>query len=120
MGSIEDRVAHNESVFREINERIEAGHSPRAADDPIAFRCECAALGCNQLIELTIPAYERVRSDPHRFVVLPGHELAEFEVVLERADGYLVIEKVGEAGREAAAEANPRSMRDDERLAEGE
>lgn len=54
------RIAHNETLFREVNERIEAGQSPVADDELVAFRCECGSLRCNQLVELTVAEYERV------------------------------------------------------------
>jgi hypothetical protein len=40
--------------------------------------------------------------------VLPGHELAEVETVVSKADGYVVVEKRDEAGRLAEA-SDPRS-----------
>jgi len=107
--SFEDRIAHNEAVFREINERIEAGASPRPVDDPVAFRCECARLRCNQLVELTFPEYEAVRADPHRFLLMPGHEIAGVEVVIHTHPNYIVVEKIGEAGRAAARDTHPRT-----------
>jgi hypothetical protein len=108
-GGLEDRIAHNEAVLREINDRIEAGALPRPVDDPVAFRCECGRLRCNLLVEMTIPEYEAVRADPHRFLLVPGHELSEVEVVIERKPGYIVVEKVGEAGEAAARDIPPRS-----------
>ena len=58
----------------------------------------------NRMIELTSTEYERIRGHPRRFIVLPGHELPEIEEVVETADGYVVVEKRGAAGRHAAAE----------------
>jgi hypothetical protein len=106
--SFADRVAHNESIFRSINDRIEAGASPRPVEEPVVFLCECARLRCSDMVELTFPEYEAVRADPHRFVLVAGHELADVEVVVDTKPGYIVVEKVGEAGRAAAREANPR------------
>jgi len=105
----EDRIAHNESIFRSINDRIEAGASPRPVEDPVVFLCECARLRCNDMVELTFPEYEAVRADPHRFVLVPGHELAGVEVVIERKPGHVVVEKRGEAGRAAARDRHPRT-----------
>jgi len=34
-----------------------------------------------------------LRADPARFAVLPGHEVADVERVVERRDGYLVVQK---------------------------
>ena len=73
----------------------------------MAFRCECGRLRCNMLVELTLSAYERVRQDPRRFVLEPGHELPEAEVVVERQPAYIVVEKVGEAGK-VAEDSDPR------------
>jgi hypothetical protein len=105
--SAADRIGHNEAVFRDINERIEAGRWPGEPGEPVAFRCECASLGCNMLVELTIAAYERVRADARQFVLAAGHEIPEVERVVERAADYVVVEKVGEAGR-TAEETDPR------------
>jgi hypothetical protein len=102
-----ERIGHNEAVFRDINERIEAGRWPGEPGEPIAFRCECASLGCNLLIELTLAEYERVRADSRHFVLAAGHEIADVELVVERGAGHVVVEKVGEAGR-AAEETDPR------------
>ena len=101
--SSKDRIGRNEAVFRDVNERIEAGQWPGEPDKPIAFRCECASLGCNMLIELTLAAYQRVRADSRRFVLVPGHELAGVESVVEREAQYVVVEKEAQAGRVAEA-----------------
>src|ERR1700688_2288316 len=101
--SVEDRLGHNEAVFRDVNERIEKGHWPDPRDEPVAFRCECARLGCNMLVELTLRAYEHVRADPRLFVLLPGHEISDVDRVVETHPEYLVVEKTGEAGQVAEA-----------------
>jgi hypothetical protein len=105
--SLDERIAHNESVFRDVNERIEQGRWPGEPAKPVAFRCECARLGCNKLVELTPVEYEHVRADPRHFLLLDGHELPQFEVVVERHGDYVVVEKTGEAGAAAAA-SDPR------------
>jgi hypothetical protein len=97
------RIARNEAIFRDVNERIADGRWPGESDDPVAFRCECGSLACNRLIELALGAYEQVRADPRRFVLLPGHEIAAVEVVVGGGDGYLVVEKIGVAGEVAEA-----------------
>ncbi len=103
-----ERLGANEAVFRQINEGIERGQWPGEEDAPTSFRCECARLGCNELIELSVTDYEQVRANPRRFMVLPGHEQPEAEVVVETHPGYLVVEKVAQAGT-AAEETDPRS-----------
>jgi hypothetical protein len=100
-----ERVARNEALFREFNERVEglAGDSPR-----IELVCECGNLDCLERLELTRTTYEQVRSDPRRFVVAPGHEDTRIERVVARLAGYVVVEKVAEAA-EVAIEHDPRS-----------
>ena len=72
------------------------------------FRCECARLGCAEAVRLTPDAYERVRANPRRFILVTGHEIPDAEFIVERHLDYLVIEKVGEAAS-VAEERDPRS-----------
>jgi hypothetical protein len=103
----EERVARNEALFREFNERVE--DLADAVDlDRTRFVCECGDLDCLERVELTRTAYEEVRSDPRRFVVAPGHENAEVERVVARGEGHFVVEKVEQAAR-VATEHDPRS-----------
>jgi hypothetical protein len=106
--SSDERLGKNEAIFRDVNERIEAGQLPADADQRVAFCCECARLGCNQLIEITIGEYERVRAHPRRFVLAVGHELDGIEKIVETASDHIVIEKIGDAG-EAAQDNDPRA-----------
>ena len=100
------RVAANEAVFRELNEAIERGQWPGEEDRELGFRCECARLGCDQVIEFTVREYEQVRAHPRRFALAPGHEIQEQESVIESRPGYVVVEKRDVAGAEAT---DPRS-----------
>ena|SRR5579862_3892252 len=103
----ESRVAHNETLFRDVNERIEAGLWPTDRGEPVAFRCECGSLRCNMLVELTVGEYERVRASATHFVLVAGHEIPAIERVVEREAAYVVVEKVGEAA-DVAEETDPR------------
>jgi hypothetical protein len=105
---LQRRLASNEGVFREVNEGIERGQWPGEEDRAVRFRCECARLGCNLLVELTLSAYEQVRSHPRRFVMIDGHQVPELETVVQREPGYVVVEKLDEAG-EKAQNTDPRS-----------
>jgi hypothetical protein len=107
-GALERRLAANEVIFREVNEGIERGQWPGEAGEPIGFRCECARLGCNLLVKLTLSEYEHVRADPRRFMMVPGHQIPAVETVVEERSGYVVVEKRAEAGERAAA-SDPRS-----------
>ena len=100
-----ERAARNQSLFREVNERIEELSS--SATFP-RFICECADESCDETIPLTLEEYERVRSDATRFAVLPGHELPSLESVVEATGRYVVVAKLGAGGR-VAARLDPRT-----------
>jgi hypothetical protein len=103
----QQRAARNEAIFREVNEGIRRGRWPGEEDAISSFRCECASFGCTEMLPLTLREYEHVRRYPRRFVVAPGLERLDVEVVVETRPAYLVVQKIGEAG-ETAAEADPR------------
>jgi len=102
------RLASNEAVFRRVNEGIVRGQWPGEGGRPVGFRCECARLGCNSLLELSLDEYEHVRAEPRRFVMIAGHEMPEVERVVERGESYVVVEKLGDAADQAEA-TDPRS-----------
>ncbi len=105
---LQRRLAANETVFREVNEGIERGQWPGEGRDAVSFRCECARLGCNLLLELPLAEYEEVRAHPRRFLMIDGHQVPELEEVVLRRPGYVVVQKLDEAGQQAEA-ADPRS-----------
>ena len=106
---LQRRLAANETMFREVNEGIERGQWPGEAGEPVGFRCECARLGCNLLLKLTLAEYEHVRAHPRRFMMIPGHEIPEVETVVERTPG-LRDRREARRGRRAAEASDPRSV----------
>lgn len=97
-----DRAARNEALFRRVNERLEELNASFASfTEHSEFICECADPGCVERIQLTLSAYEAVRSEPTRFVVKPQHVLPAAERVVEEHKGYVVVEKIGHAGERA-------------------
>ena len=104
---LQQRTARNEAIFREINEGIRRGRWPGEDDSITSFRCECATLGCSDMLALSFHDYEQIRSHPRRFLVAHGHERLDVEVVVARERNYLVVQKTGEAGVVAEA-ADPR------------
>jgi hypothetical protein len=102
------RIGGNEIAFRGLNEKLRAGTLVADAERLFPFRCECGVLGCNQLIELTIPEYEAVRASPVQFFLVDGHEITETEHVIARHPRYTVVEKE-EPSAGVARDADPRS-----------
>jgi len=103
-----DRLARNQSVFRNIIERIERllGRVPESLDRN-EFLCECADERCVEHIAISRADYKLIREDPRRFAVAPGqaHVYAEAETIVARGELYWVVEKIGEAGKVAREEA---------------
>ena len=104
------RVAENEALFRDVNERIEQTDEELQTMEPRQweFLCECGDATCTTLVSLTLAEYEHVRSSPVYFAVVPGHEIPEIERVVARNDRFAIVEKVGPEAR-IVRERHPRS-----------
>ena len=96
----EERIATNNATFREANERISAAAGSYGIETPIPFICECSDPRCSEVIRLSLDEYEEVRANSRHFLNIPGHEAASkgLAVVVERRDGYSIVEKTGRAG----------------------
>lgn len=91
------RIAKNETRFRDVNERLErglaqAGHAPSELE---VFVCECGDSGCEALLRLSLEEYEAVRRDSRWFAIAPGHSYPQVEQIIDRHARYEVVEKVG-------------------------
>jgi hypothetical protein len=104
------RAARNQSLFRAINERIEeVNESFRLALEEAEYVCECADDDCMDRIALTPEEYQEVRRVPTHFLIRREHVHPYFETVVRSHDGYVVVEKFGDAGAEAVALARDRT-----------
>lgn len=102
----QERVAKNEVLFREVNERIrEVTEFPGETD----FICECGDASCVEPVALSLAEYEAVRTTASRFFVRTGHELPDIEDVLEQTDRYTIVAKRNGIQGKIAAETDPRS-----------
>jgi hypothetical protein len=104
----ERRLAQNEALFREVNERVETLADRLEPNVPYEFLCECANADCTFRINLALSVYESIRADPQQFVVLPLHYTPEVEDLVVEEDAYWVVRKTGEAG-EYVEQLDPRS-----------
>ena len=93
-----DRQARNESLMRTVNDQI-AALDKLAAEwatpgHQFKFQCECGRHeGCASSLLMTLPEYERVRSQRDRFAVAPGHETAEIEHAVEENERFVIVDK---------------------------
>jgi hypothetical protein len=112
VGESEIRLARNEAIFREINERTRSLQERFGPDDPTTayeeFLCECGDQLCVERVKLTVPEYESIRGDGKQFVVRPGHSVSRVERVVSKNERYAIVVKLGDAAREVA-ERDPRS-----------
>jgi hypothetical protein len=101
----QERIGRNEALFRELNENLVEADAAAT----LTVVCECGDAGC--IDQLVVPGaeYERVRSDPTRFIVRTGHVLADVESVVEEHGRWDVVEKHAGLPAELAEEEDPRS-----------
>jgi hypothetical protein len=105
----QERAARNQSLFREVNERLEEVMGELSMFHE--FICECAEPECSEQLSMTHDEYEVIREHPARFAVMPGHVVSEVEQVVGGApDRYVVVEKI-ERAAEIAAHFDPRLRR---------
>ena len=105
-----ERSVRNETLFRQVNERVRDVSEAFSALDPseINFVCECGDEQCTEPVSLTLAEYEQVRGVPTHFFVVPGHVIPKVEVVVRRSEGHVVVEKLpGQS--DVAVETDPRA-----------
>jgi len=108
MDARQERLALNEALFRDVNERVRAIAAVHGDDDHVyEFYCECSNSDCTFQLRATLAEYEAVRAHSTRFVIAPEHATPEIEVVVERTENWWVIKKQGEPA-ELVAELDPR------------
>jgi hypothetical protein len=106
----EERAARNESLFREINERLAQLNDALEEISPYGeWMCECQDVDCHEPITMTLAEYHAVREHPNRFAIAAhgAHLYPEVERVVDETDRYWVVEKLGEAAT-VATELDPR------------
>jgi len=104
-------IGRHQALFREVNERIEELAETFDLKDELTILCECGWGECDERIALREDEYDRLRRIPTHFAVLPGHEIPDVERVVERHDGFVVVEKFGESAN-VAIRLDPRRRAD--------
>jgi hypothetical protein len=99
-----DRVGQNQSLFRDVNERLKELNRRLERLEPMgSFLCECGDVNCIEEVELTLSEYAELRDSPLRFAVAPGHVFPDYERIVFANDRYTVVEKTGAAAEAALA-----------------
>src|SRR5256885_11517486 len=92
-----ERLARNEAVFREVNERIEKltrDEEWLGQSESLEGLCECGNRDCSELLKLSISHYERVRQGPTHFLAVPGPLIPENQEVIATGRSYQVAPTV--------------------------
>ena len=98
----EKRLATNEALFREMNERVEErARSLRGEEALVPILCECADPDCRERITVTAEEYEATHADAAQFTVVPGHMTVDVEEVVTRTERFEVVRKRGFAAEVA-------------------
>ncbi len=109
MGAREERVARNETLFREVNERIKQVNVGLATVEATDYLCECGDEGCTDPISLTMSEYEAVRAEPTHFAVVSGHVVPDIEQVVASTNRYSVVAKTAPDAVKVVVAEDPRS-----------
>jgi hypothetical protein len=94
-----ERIAENEVVLREVNERIAEKTSDLeirglAGDDETSeYLCSCGRPDCDDLLRLTLREFAEAHARDDHFVVAHGHDNPEIEDVVAEYDRYAVVRK---------------------------
>jgi hypothetical protein len=103
------RRAHNEALFRRVNEKLEdLNDAFGAVSGSFGVVCECDDLGCAAQLEITREQYEELRRDATLFIIVAGHADDLVEDVVVRADGWQIVRKRNGPAAEFAEATNPR------------
>lgn len=111
MNLTEERAARNEAVFREVNERIAQLQNRLEGTRRTQGRSSVSGSdeACAARLDVPMETYERVRNDPHLFLVAPGHTQPEIEHSAEQEPGFVIVRKDRPAAERIAEQTDPRS-----------
>ena len=90
-----ERIEENEKLFREVNERVkEVQANFQSGPDP-HWVCECGDETCFDKLTVPLDEYHEIRAHHNWVLVVVGHEKVDVERVVDRRNGFLVVEKDG-------------------------
>lgn len=106
---LKERLALNEAIERDVNttkaDLLEAADAESVP--PQMFWCECSRAACEERLEINEEEWKRVRSDPHLFFIVEGHEDSRISRVVERTDRFWVVEKTDAIARGVVERTDP-------------
>jgi CheY-like chemotaxis protein len=88
-----DERSTSSAFFRAVNDNIMRLNAAGNAQRQIL--CECGRPDCAATLDTTLDAYLAVRLDPARFLVAPGHRLAEGQRLLAGDRAVAIVQQLG-------------------------
>ena len=101
----EERIAANNSQFRDANEHIRRAAEVHEVATGVPFICECPDPACMEVVRLDLADYRAVRTHSRWFLEAPSHgpDPGPAARIVRTVESHLVVEKVGHAGEVADA-----------------
>jgi hypothetical protein len=94
MATRDQRLARNQRMSRDANERLQDVAGRMVADGKIVpFLCECADGACMGRIEVTLDDYFLAHLGPDRYLLLSGHLRTEGEKLVADHGHYEILTK---------------------------
>jgi hypothetical protein len=94
------RRARNQTLFREVNDRILDVNDPLEQHREAEFLCECSVENCLATVQLSADEYRSVRADPTHFVTAVGHVEPSLDRLVEPGERFWIVETLpGEPSR---------------------
>ena len=91
-----ERLARNQALFREVNERMLELNDGFQDGSSMVFVCECSNVDCTATMTIGRENYESVRAHPTFFAIASGHELLEIEKVIDERNDFTIVQKLTE------------------------
>jgi hypothetical protein len=92
-----------------VNERISGiNESFATITDDFEVVCECEHIGCLEQILVSRAVYEKTRARGDQFILKPGHETEDLEVVIEACPEFVIVEKRAGDPKRIAEDTDPR------------
>jgi hypothetical protein len=68
-----EQTSQRHELYREVNKRIREAAESFAADQPVAYLCECGLTDCSATVEFTRVQYDALLSQDGCFVLKAEH-----------------------------------------------
>lgn len=89
----ESELTRGGALFRAVNERIRELQNGSLAE-PCDFVCECADERCFARLPMRADEFDALCTSAGAYAVVPGHQQASLEAVLQESIRYMVVSRV--------------------------